>query len=217
MKKKIEIGNKFGKLLAIEEVKERKSGGIRYKCLCDCGNTHEAFATHLRRGLITHCGCSPHRGAKHHQWTGVGEISGDFWYTHIVRSANGSKNHNKVRRPKELTLTIQEAWDLFIEQRRRCALSGVELTFPKKWKDKSWTASLDRIDSSKGYVLGNVQWVHKDVNIMKNKFDNRYFINVCREVCIFQAKEDTIKSSIPLHEQGRDILTEIETDNWFKL
>lgn len=182
MKKKIEIGNKFGKLLATEEVKERKSGGIRYKCLCDCGNTHEAFATHLRRGLITHCGCTPHKGAKHHQWTGVGEISGEFWWTHIVRSANGSKNGNRVRKPKELTITIEYAWDLFLNQGRRCALSGLELTFPTKWKDKTWTASLDRIDSSKGYVEGNVQWVHKDVNIMKNKFDNQYFINMCKNI-----------------------------------
>jgi hypothetical protein len=214
MKKKIEIGNKFGKLLAIEEVKERKSGGIRYKCLCDCGNTHEVFATHLRRGLITHCGCVRHEGAKHQQWKGAGEISGDFWYSHIVRSANGSKG-NRVK--KELTLTIQEAWDLFLKQRRKCALSGVRLTFPKRSKDKSYTASLDRIDSSKGYVLGNVQWIHKDINIMKNKFDNEYFINVCREVCVFHAKEDTIKSKIPLHEQGIDILDEIESDTWLKL
>lgn len=177
MKKKIEIGNKFGKLLAIEEVEKRKSGGIRYKCLCDCGNTHEAFATHLRRGLITHCGCSKLKGAKHHQWTGVGEISGDFWYDHIVRSANGSKG-NRVK--KELTLTIQEAWELFLKQDRKCALSGIELTFPKKSKDKSWTASLDRIDSSKGYILENVQWVHKDVNIMKNKFEQSYFTEICR-------------------------------------
>jgi hypothetical protein len=180
MKKKIEIGNKFGKLLAIEEVEKRKSGGIRYKCLCDCGNTHEVFATHLRRGLITHCGCSKPKGANHHQWTGVGEISSAFWYDHIVRSANGSKYGNHVRKPKELTITIDYVWDLFISQGRKCALSGLELTFPKIGKDKNWTASLDRIDSSKGYVKENVQWVHKDVNIMKNKFDVKYFKNMCK-------------------------------------
>ena len=46
----------------------------------------------------------------------------------------------------------------------------------------STTASLDRIDSSKGYVIGNVQWVHKDINIMKNKFDNQYFIDMCKKI-----------------------------------
>ena len=32
------------------------------------------------------------------------------------------------------------------------------------------TASLDRIDSSKGYQPGNVWWVHKRVNRLKNDF-----------------------------------------------
>jgi len=95
---------------------------------------------------------------------------------------NGSKLNNKTRKPKELNITIEYAWDIFISQERRCALSGLELAFPKVSKDKNWTASLDRIDSSKGYVEGNVQWVHKDVNIMKNKFDNQYFINMCKKI-----------------------------------
>lgn len=182
MKKKIEIGNKFGKLLAVEEIPERKSGGIRYKCLCDCGNYHEAFATHLRKGKITHCGCTPVLGSKHHQWTGVGEISSAFWYDHIVRSANGSKANNRTRKPKELTLTITEAWELFLKQNKKCALTNLDLNFPKKHRDKNYNASLDRIDSTKGYTLDNVQWVHKDVNIMKNKFDNNYFIDMCKKI-----------------------------------
>ena len=40
-------------------------------------------------------------------------------------------------------------------------------------------ASLDRIDSSKGYVKDNIQWVHKDVQIMKNKFSEDYFKQIC--------------------------------------
>lgn len=181
MKKKIEIGNKFGKLTVIEEVHKRgKHGGIRYKCLCECGNYHEAFATHLRRLKITHCGCSPHKASKHHQWKGVGEISGDFWYSHVVRSANGYKLNNRERKSKELSITIEEAWNLFLKQNRNCAFTGLTLFFPSKWKDKSYTASLDRIDSNKGYILGNVQWVHKHINIMKNKFPSDYFIEMCK-------------------------------------
>jgi hypothetical protein len=44
------------------------------------------------------------------------------------------------------------------------------------------TASLDRIDSSKGYVEGNVQWVHKRINIMKNDLSDSEFIEWCRVV-----------------------------------
>lgn len=179
---KNEIGKKFGKLTAIELEKDKNGYNTRYLCKCDCGNIHSVSKSHLRRGLITHCGCVRHAGAKHQQWKGAGEISGDFWWSHVVRSANGAKLNNRERKPKELTLTIQEAWDLFLKQDKKCALSDIELKFPKKYKDKSYTASLDRIDSSKGYILGNVQWVHKDVNIMKNKFENQYFIQICKLV-----------------------------------
>jgi hypothetical protein len=40
----------------------------------------------------------------------------------------------------------------------------------------------DRIDSSKGYVVGNIQWVHKHINKMKNKYPQDHFIEMCRLV-----------------------------------
>ena len=86
-----------------------------------------------------------------------------------------------ARRPIELAITIQQAWELFLAQGRKCALSGEPIAFPRINAEKG-TASLDRIDSNLGYVLGNVQWVHKDVNIMKNKFDQDYFIGLCVKI-----------------------------------
>lgn len=44
------------------------------------------------------------------------------------------------------------------------------------------TASLDRIDSDQGYILGNIQWVHKIVNIMKQDTVQSEFIGWCRAV-----------------------------------
>lgn len=173
--KKIEmIGKKFGKLTVTHKVESLKEA--RWVCSCDCGRIHEASGSHLRAGNITHCGCKKPSGPNHAQWKGVGDISGDFWYNHIIRSANGSKANNRVRKPKELNIDIEYGWNLFIQQNKKCALSGLELSFNKK----EYTASLDRIDSSKGYIKGNVQWVHKHINIMKNKFDNKYFINICK-------------------------------------
>lgn len=173
-----DLGKKFGKLTPIELEKDKDGYNTRYICKCDCGNTHSVSKTHLRSGRITHCGCSPHRGAKHHQWSGVGEISGDFWYEHVLRSSNGSKG----RKTKELSVSIDYAWGLFLKQDRKCALSGILLTFPKKSKDKNYNASLDRIDSSKGYIEGNIQWVDKHVNKMKNDFDQDYFIGICKKI-----------------------------------
>jgi hypothetical protein len=174
------IGNRYGLLTVVSFAGITPCGHKTYNCICDCGNPTIRTSTSIRRSENSSCGCFSKKGAAHSQWTGVGEISSGFWYDHIVKSADGSKYGNRIRKTKELTLTIQEAWDIFLYQSRKCALSGIELTFPFGHKDKSWTASLDRIDSSKGYILGNVQWVHKDINIMKNKFNQEHFINMCK-------------------------------------
>jgi len=71
---------------------------------------------------------------------------------------------------------------LFQKQNGKCALSGVEISLLKK--SGVSTASLDRVDSSKGYIKGNVQWVHKDVNFMKYNFDESYFLDMCKKVVV---------------------------------
>ena len=57
--------------------------------------------------------------------------------------------NGKLRRAKqrdyEFTITIDYIWDIYIAQDKVCALSGVPICF----KD---SASLDRVDNSKGYV-----------------------------------------------------------------
>lgn len=75
-------------------------------------------------------------------------------------------------------ITIEQVYDLWIAQDKKCALSGVSIGF---YDDgKTHTCSIDRIDSSGGYTLANIQLVHKDVNIMKNKFEQAYFTEMCR-------------------------------------
>jgi hypothetical protein len=66
---------------------------------------------------------------------------------------------------------------------KKCALSGLELTFEsdsKKSIDRN--ASLDRIDSKKGYIKGNVQWVDKRLNVMKMDLSLDFFLNACKMV-----------------------------------
>ena len=63
-----------------------------------------------------------------------------------------------------------------IEQENKCALSGIEISFKNK------TASVDRKDNNKGYDKSNIQLVHKDINLMRNKFTIEYFKNLCELV-----------------------------------
>lgn len=168
MKKINMIGKKFGKLTVTEELGKNKNGHIRYLCECDCGKTCEVFGTHLRQNKIVSCKCK----------NKLNGVSGDMWYN-IINS--GVKR--RIKRSK-LTINITKEYinQLFIDQKGKCKLSGIEITLPKSWKDRTYTASLDRIDSSEGYVIGNVQWVHKHINVMKNIFPEEMFIHLCYKV-----------------------------------
>lgn len=105
---------------------------------------------------------------------------GDIHQSYIYLLKNRAKIKNL-----EFNLTGEYLWRLFLKQNKKCALSGMELKFPKAWGVKSKTsitASLDRIDSSNGYVIGNVQWVHKTINTIKMDLSDSEFIKLCQMV-----------------------------------
>ena len=52
------VGNKYGKITVIEELKIHKKGQhIKYRCVCDCGNEKIIQGIHLVSGAIVSCGC----------------------------------------------------------------------------------------------------------------------------------------------------------------
>jgi len=81
------------------------------------------------------------------------------------------KRNNRIL---EVDITSEYIRNLMHSQNFKCKISGVDL----KWE----ICSLDRIDSSSGYIQGNVQWVHKDVNIMKGAQQQTDFINWCKVI-----------------------------------
>lgn len=177
MARGIDLTNtKFGKLTAIQLHPKRTKDKLRlWVCLCDCGNTKIVPAKFLRSGMTSTCGCGAHPNKNSNSnWKGYGEIPLDF-YTTIKRNAES--------RGIEFNISIEYLWDLFLKQKRSCALSGLEIQFGRTNKDKSnTTVSVDRIDSKKGYVKSNVQWVHKKINIMKNAYSQEEFISLCKLV-----------------------------------
>ena len=70
---------------------------------------------------------------------------------------------------------------LLMQQNFKCNLSNIQLTYgyiPLK----EITASLDRINNKKGYIEGNVQWVHKYINLMKGYLHEDTFLYLCSEL-----------------------------------
>jgi hypothetical protein len=112
---------------------------------------------------------------------------GNHWkgYENISRTCynNILTNNNKRSYPRNINITIEYLWKLFLKQKGYCALTG----YPLEWGTKEFnyankTASLDRIDSSKGYCKNNVQWVHKNINLMKWDYPQDEFIRWCKLV-----------------------------------
>lgn len=75
------------------------------------------------------------------------------------------------------------SWDINVNDFESCFTGQCALTGWSISMDYTHcTASFDRIDSSKPYEIGNVQWVHSMVNMSKNKYLQEDFINMCKAV-----------------------------------
>jgi hypothetical protein len=166
---------KFNCLIFISFDTPIHGGEKRCKWQCDCGKTpiidlysvvsgRTKSCGHVKKGLIKE---------NNNNWKGIGDIYGDKW-TRIEKSAH--------KRQLDFLITKDDAWNLFLKQERKCAITHLPIHFKTKYNACDGDASLDRIDSSKGYTADNIQWVHKDINTMKQSFSQAYFIKLCKDV-----------------------------------
>ena len=104
------------------------------------------------------------------------------WYKGVLRHSFAYKyKANAELRNIEWNISFDYLADLLIEQDFKCALSGE----PISAMETSNNASLDRIDSAKGYIEGNVQWVTSKINMMKQQYTQEEFITVCKAVALW--------------------------------
>ncbi len=176
MKSKDLTNIKFNKLTAIKIVEKPENIKSNQRsswwlCKCECGNDKIVRSTELLRGDTKSCGCN-NRYENSCHYKGVGKLA-QSKFSHIKYGA--------LKRNLEFTISIEYAWRLFVEQNGKCFYTNKDIELRTR-NSGDMTASLDRIDSSLGYIQGNVVWVHKDINIMKNKFSHTYFLGLCELV-----------------------------------
>lgn len=158
-------------LLTVLERDFSKKDRVYWICQCKCGTIKSIAARHLKRGDTESCGCNHRRRGKDSPYyNGVGDLSG-----HHVSQIK----QNASKRKLKYSVSNEYLWGLYLQQNAKCALSGLDIVLSDTVFKKQ-TASLDRIDSSKGYEEGNVQWLHTSINKMKWDFDQGEFIEFCR-------------------------------------
>jgi hypothetical protein len=160
-------GKQFGRLKVRGFSEISRNGHSRWHVVCECGVEKTVLGTHLVQGKTKSCGCLRRRTPTN--WTGCGTVSGTY-FAGLVRGAAGEKS----RKPISFDVTIEFLADLLDnKQNGLCAYTGLPISI------RSGTASVDRKDSSKGYIEGNVHWVHKDINMMKRHYTEEYFFYLC--------------------------------------
>lgn len=157
-----EIGRKFGRWTVVgAEVKKgsfnskSESRSAYWLVKCECGQVSWRGAAALLKGTTNGCkSCCRNTN---------GENSRMLSFLRKIRYQAADRG---IVFEEDVDCAFIE--DLFNKQNRKCAISGVPISFLDKWVDKKgFTCSLDRKDSSKPYSRENVHLVHKTVNTMK--------------------------------------------------
>ena len=172
-------GQKFNRLKFICEDKSKHN--IKYwKCECECGKIKNYDYYSIIKGYVKSCGCYHKDDVKNYNWTGYKCIPGNYW-NEFSRTAR--------KRNIEFDITIEYGYSLYEKQNKKCKLSNLPIEFETtNNKIKTFQASLDRIDNNIGYVDGNVQWIVKEINYMKNKISEDKFISLCKIINNFNQK-----------------------------
>lgn len=155
-------------MMTIKKIFKEKR--IMCECECECGVKKTLHLASILHWGIKSCGCLKKKltRLKFHQ-----EISRSYWNNLI----NKCIIHNY-----EITITIEDVWSKYLQQNRKCALTGLDISWGTFRKRTDQTVSVDRIDSNVGYRIDNIQLVHKIVNIMKGFLSNEEFICFCNAV-----------------------------------
>ena len=159
------INEKYGKWKILSEETIKKGRKLYWLVECECGKQKLLESHTLRNGVTKSCmKCAKSKLS-----------SIEEYFNRIKRRAKTSNF--------EFNLDLEYIQELLENQNYKCALSGLDIELYKlSSSDTKQSASLDRIDNSKGYTKGNIQWLHKIVNMMKHIQDQKEFIEICKKI-----------------------------------
>lgn len=166
----VRIGDKYKSWTVINGPERFDGGYMKYEVQCDCGTTKWVQANELtnpnRNFKCLKCAAKD-RGQAQAEGNGkVGELNLTR-YTKLQRSAE--------KRNIKFDVSLEYLGNLFENQRHICAITG-------DYIESIDDASLDRIDSTRGYTEGNVQWTTYQANVSKHVMSMDELYKFCKKV-----------------------------------
>jgi hypothetical protein len=148
------------------------------KCL-SCTREYELSSSDIKKNTWG-CGeCARKntpKGSDSIYWRGGKHISSIF----LSNVKYGAKKRNI-----ECHVTLEDLDALWEKQDGKCAYTGLDLKL-----SEGCTASLDRIDSSIGYTPENVQFLHKNVNVMKWALSEEEFFLFITQIYNYKVRDN---------------------------
>lgn len=157
-------GQRFGRLIATSYVK-----GSRWTCQCDCGNVVTVRAWKLLSGNTVSCKCYRNTLLAKERTLGKGYAA----FREVMRQ------YTRTANKKKLSFELSES-DCYSMMQNKCFYCNSEPFATKHHMDCFGDFiynGIDRIDSSKGYIKGNVVTCCKRCNYAKNDMSLNEFGN----------------------------------------
>lgn len=90
-------------------------------------------------------------------------------------------------RNKDVAITLEDLKNQWDKQNGICPITGWKMYLPmsSRWSrsERNYKqASVDRIDSSLGYIPGNIRWVCQIANLAKNGWSDDILYDFCKSV-----------------------------------
>jgi hypothetical protein len=132
------------------------------------GKEHYCSLTCVRKGRVTNISGNPEllkADNRKDKYTGLRE--------HLTRAK---------KRNKEVNITLDDLLETWENQKGICPYTGITLIHPKDAKNHImlYKASLDRVDSSLGYIKGNIQFISATANLAKHSMTHEEMVIFCK-------------------------------------
>lgn len=181
------VGQRFGRLVVIEETGKDNQGNLMYLCKCDCGNEIAVRGYSLRNGDCKSCGClRKEASSKRNTTHGYSNEKLYSVYRDMLSRCYNPKHKSYFRYGgrQENPITVCDEWLNSYEAFRDFMLAqGYDEYAP------SYENTIDRIDNSKGYSPDNCRVATMRVQSL-NKSSNHIITYKGKQTTVTEAAED---------------------------